>query len=396
MTSTNPPLHKLPSAHLLAAAPLPPHTATADALSALDNTRIREIRPLLPPQILLEECPLTPAAAATVGLARDQVARIVQGADDRLLVVVGPCSIHDPTAALDYARRLHEYAAKSAGELLVVMRVYFEKPRTTIGWKGLINDPDLNGTYKINKGLRIARQLLVDINGKIGLPCAGECLDTLTPQFVADLNCWAAIGARTTASQVHRELASGLSMPVGFKNDTDGNVRVAADAILAASHPHHFLSVTKQGLSAIVATEGNTDCHLILRGGSRGPNYAEEAVTPVVESLTKMGIRPYLMIDASHGNSEKDHRRQPVVLEEVARQISETDSGRYIMGVMIESNIVEGRQDLDQEKGPATLLYGQSVTDACIDVITTFKALDGLREAVLARRARTAQEKIEN
>ncbi|KAJ3358148.1 hypothetical protein GGF32_000720 [Allomyces javanicus] len=332
----------------------------SDALSALDNTRIRQIRPLLPPQILLEEIPLTDEAAVTVALARQQVSAIVKGQDDRLLVVVGPCSIHDTAAALDYARRLHEYAQKAASDLLIVMRVYFEKPRTTVGWKGLINDPDLDGSFQINKGLRLARQLLVDINGTIGLPCAGECLDTISPQFVADLYSWAAIGARTTSSQVHRELSSGLSMAVGFKNDTDGNVKVAADAIMSASSPHHFLSVTKQGLTAIVATSGNDTCHAILRGGSKGPNYDEASVMSAVAALNKNGVRPHLMIDASHGNSSKNHNRQPIVLDEVARQLAETESGNYITGVMIESNITEGRQDLNEEVGPVGLVYGKS------------------------------------
>ncbi|ORZ34583.1 hypothetical protein BCR44DRAFT_37500 [Catenaria anguillulae PL171] len=383
------------NAHLFPSGPQSPTSGArsripSDALSDLDNTRIREIRPLIPPQILLEEIPLTNEAATTVALARDQVSRIVQGHDDRLLVVVGPCSIHDPVAAMDYARRLHEYAVKVSDDMLIVLRVYFEKPRTTIGWKGLINDPNLDGSYQINKGLRIARQLLVDINGTIGLPCAGECLDTISPQFLADLYSWAAIGARTTSSQIHRELASGLSMSVGFKNDTDGNVKVASDAIQAASHPHHFLSVTKQGLSAIVGTTGNSACHVILRGGSKGPNYAEEHVKPVVDQLNKWGTRAYLMIDASHGNSSKDHNRQPIVLEEVARQVEATESGKYIMGVMIESNIVAGRQDLDERVGAEGLVYGKSITDACIDFMTTIKSLDRLREAVRARRAKQA------
>ncbi|KAI9187575.1 hypothetical protein H9P43_001964 [Blastocladiella emersonii ATCC 22665] len=374
------------NAHLRRAA----NKIPTDALSELDNTRIREIRPLLPPQILHEEIPLTPAAATTVALAREQVSAVVKGHDDRLLVVVGPCSIHDPAAALDYARRLHAYAATAAQDLLIVMRVYFEKPRTTVGWKGLINDPDLDGTYQINKGLRIARQLLVDINGTIGLPCAGECLDTISPQFLADLSSWSAIGARTTASQIHRELASGLSMAVGFKNDTDGNVKVASDAILAASNPHHFLSVTKQGLSAIVSTTGNDACHVILRGGSKGPNYDEASVSAVVADLHKWGVRPHLMIDASHGNSSKDHNRQPIVLAEVARQLEETESGRFITSVMIESNIRAGRQDLVADKGLDGLVYGQSITDACIDMADTIKSLDRLRVAVQKRRARLA------
>ncbi|KAJ3370519.1 hypothetical protein GGF31_004110 [Allomyces arbusculus] len=389
MTSTSTPTAPPANAHLRRrvksnqASQIP-----SDALSALDNTRIRQIRPLLPPQILLEEIPLTDEAAVTVALARQQVSAIVKGQDDRLLVVVGPCSIHDTAAALDYARRLHEYAQKAASDLLIVMRVYFEKPRTTVGWKGLINDPDLDGSFQINKGLRLARQLLVDINGTIGLPCAGECLDTISPQFVADLYSWAAIGARTTSSQVHRELASGLSMAVGFKNDTDGNVKVAADAIMSASSPHHFLSVTKQGLTAIVGTSGNDTCHAILRGGSKGPNYDEASVMGAVAALNKNGVRPHLMIDASHGNSSKDHNRQPIVLDEVARQLAETESGNYITGVMIESNIAEGRQDLNEEVGPAGLVYGKSITDACIDFQTTLNTLDRLRAGVQARRAR--------
>ncbi|KAL7752143.1 hypothetical protein RI367_002186 [Sorochytrium milnesiophthora] len=337
--------------------------APSDALSALDNTRIKEIRPLLPPQILTEEIALTDSAAQVVLQAREEISAILKGDDKRLLVVVGPCSIHDTKAALEYAARLKELVPSLKDELCIVMRAYFEKPRTTVGWKGLINDPNLDGTFKINKGLRIARQLLMDINGQVELPCAGECLDTISPQFLADLFSWSAIGARTTQSQVHRELASGLSMPVGFKNDTDGNVKVAIDAILAASREHHFLSVTKQGLSAIVATAGNDCCHVILRGGNKGPNYDEASV-----------------------KSEKDYRRQRLVIQEICRQLMHTQSGAYISGVMIESNLVEGRQDLPNNGGIEGLAYGQSITDACVSFEETKELLQQLHDAAAKRR----------
>ncbi|KAI9146487.1 hypothetical protein BKA69DRAFT_1044969 [Paraphysoderma sedebokerense] len=359
-----------------------------DALSELDNRRIKEIRPLLPPQILTEEQPLSADAATTILKSRAEIADVIAREDDRLLVIVGPCSIHDPEAAIEYAKNLASVIPSLSSELMIVMRVYFEKPRTTVGWKGLINDPDLDNSFKINKGLRIARKLLLDIN-EMGIPCAVEFLDTISPQYIADTVSWGAIGARTTQSQVHRELASGLSMPVGFKNDTDGNVKVACDAIVAASRGHHFLSVTKQGLSAIVSTTGNPSCHAILRGGRSGTNYDEQSVVNVANELRKAKLSPSIMIDCSHGNSNKDHRNQPKVAEVIAKQLESTESGTYITGVMIESNLREGRQDL--VSGLDGLEYGVSVTDACISWTETIAVLQRLQKAVLARRERSSK-----
>ena len=284
-----------------------------------DDLRIRQLKPLIPPAILLEELPITEPVSTLVARTRQEVADILHGRDDRVLVVVGPCSIHDPEAGLDYARRLAAVARETRDDLLVVMRVYFEKPRTTVGWKGLINDPHLDGSFAINEGLRLARSLLLRVNA-LGLPAATEFLDPITPQFLADLVAWGAIGARTSESQVHRELASGLSMPVGFKNGTDGSVQVAIDAVCSAAHPHQFLSVTKQGVAAIVATNGNPDCHVILRGGKSGPNFSAELTC--AERLLKSapaGLAPRLMVDCSHANSDKDASRQPDVLRDVAR-----------------------------------------------------------------------------
>jgi 3-deoxy-7-phosphoheptulonate synthase len=305
----------------------------------------------------------------------------MKGEDDRLLVIVGPCSIHDPAAAIEYARRLKAYAAGVSDALLLVMRVYFEKPRTTVGWKGLINDPHLDGTYDINQGLRTARELLWQM-ARLGVPTGTEFLDTIIPQYIADLVSWGAIGARTTESQVHRELASGLSMPVGFKNGTTGSIAVAIDALRAARHPHHFLSVTKDGVSAIVKTHGNDACHVILRGSNRGPNYEAEAVGEVVAALQHAGLPPFLMIDCSHGNSAKDHRNQPRVAESLARQIEA--GSKAIAGVMIESHLNEGSQPVAPGAG---LAFGQSITDACIDWDTTVRVLDRLAAAARARRA---------
>jgi 3-deoxy-7-phosphoheptulonate synthase len=348
-------------------------------LSRVDDVRIEGLRPLIPPAILMEELPLDEVQTRTVARAREEAEAIVAGKDDRLLVVVGPCSIHDPAAALDYAGRLTEVARRLEGELRIVMRTYFEKPRTTVGWKGLINDPDLNGKFAINRGLRVARGFLRDVVS-LGLPTGTEFLDPISPQFIADLVCWGAIGARTTESQVHRELASGLSMPVGFKNGTHGDAGIAIDAIRSAASPHHFLSVTKQGLAAIVATRGNHHCHVILRGGSNGPNYAAESVKKICGSLEAAGLRGSVMVDCSHANSGKDPRRQPDVATEIARQVA---SGSHcIFGVMLESFLVEGRQDL----GAGALCYGQSITDGCLGWDGTEPVLERLADAVGQRR----------
>jgi 3-deoxy-7-phosphoheptulonate synthase len=344
------------------------------------DLRVESIRPLLPPAILLEELPLCESAAVTVSRGRDEVARILRGEDDRLIVIVGPCSIHDPRAAIDYAQRLRRLTDELAGELHIVMRVYFEKPRTTVGWKGLINDPNLDGSFAINEGLRVGRRLLLDL-AELGLPAGCEFLDPITPQFTSDLVTWGAIGARTTESQVHRELASACSMPVGFKNGTDGGVQIAIDAIRAAAHPHRFIGVTEQGLAGIVSTTGNADCHVILRGGATGPNYDLIHVQKTLAALRDAGLPAHLMIDASHGNSEKDYQRQPVVVRDVAGQIAQGEVG--IIGMMLESFLIDGRQDL----GDATrLVYGQSITDACMGWDATVPVLRELAAAVRARR----------
>ncbi|CDO76106.1 hypothetical protein BN946_scf184649.g32 [Trametes cinnabarina] len=356
-----------------------------DALFQLEDRRVKVTRPLIPPAILQEDLPLTLAAAETVLEGRKATENILHSRDDRLVVVVGPCSVHNVESALEYARRLREYAETAKDELHIIMRVYFEKPRTTVGWKGLINDPEMNGSFQINKGLRLARTLLLDI-AKMGLPAGCEFLDTITPQYTADLVSWGAIGARTTESQVHRELVSALSMPTGFKNSTDGTVGIAIDACRAASRPHVFLSVGKGGLSSIVETEGNPDVHVILRGGSSGPNYSAEFVRACGEKLAKAGFAPKIMIDCSHGNSQKQHIKQIEVAEDIARQLESGDTSSMIMGVMIESNLVEGRQDIPVS-GPAGLKYGQSVTDACISWEQTVPLLDRLREGVRGRRA---------
>ncbi len=348
-----------------------------------DDLRIREIKELSPPAHVMREFATTRASAATVYDSRRAVHDVLHGAQDRLVVVIGPCSIHNTAAALEYAGRLKEQRDRFAGELEIIMRVYFEKPRTTVGWKGLINDPSLDGSFNINLGLRTARQLLLQIN-ELGLPAGCEFLDMITPQYIADLVSWGAIGARTTESQVHRELSSGLSCPVGFKNGTDGNIRIAVDAIKAASQPHHFLSVTKGGHSAIVSTSGNDDCHVILRGG-KAPNYSAEHVEKACQDLVKAGLAAKLMVDASHANSNKDYRNQPQVIDDVAGQIESGDE--RIFGVMIESHLVGGRQDLVPGK---ELVYGQSITDGCVDWDTSVQMLERLATAVKARRQVTA------
>ena len=350
-----------------------------------DDLRIKEIKELLTPAKLLGEVFITERAAATVYKTRQEIHRILHGADDRLLVVMGPCSIHDVKAAHEYAAKLKKAKERLAGDLLVVMRVYFEKPRTTVGWKGLINDPNLDGSFRINEGLRTARRLLLDLNGT-GVPAASEFLDMITPQYIADLVSWGAIGARTTESQVHRELASGLSCPVGFKNGTDGNVRIALDAIRAAHAPHHFLSVTKAGRSAIVSTTGNEDCHVILRGGKQ-PNHDAASVNAAAKILAEAGIPARIMIDFSHGNSAKDAEKQVEVGREVAAQIAGGD-GR-IFGVMVESHLKAGRQDLLPGK---ELVYGVSITDACIGWEESRKLLDVLADAVRKRRLKEEAE----
>jgi 3-deoxy-7-phosphoheptulonate synthase len=344
------------------------------------DLRVESIRPLVPPAILLEELPLGEEGSVSVARAREEVVRVLNGEDDRLLVVVGPCSIHDAAAALEYAGRLRRVADELSADLLAVMRVYFEKPRTTVGWKGLINDPRLDGSFAINEGLRLARRLLLDLV-TLGLPAGCEFLDPITPQFMSDLVAWGAIGARTTESQVHRELASGLSMPVGFKNGTDGGVQIAIDACRAAAHPHRFLGVTEQGLAGIVSTRGNPDCHVILRGGQTGPNYDALSVDKTLAALRDAGLPARLMIDASHGNSDKDHRRQPEVARDVGGQLARGQAG--VVGLMMESFLVEGRQDLVH---PSRLVYGQSVTDACMAWETTEAVLQRLAEAVRQRR----------
>ncbi|WFU37265.1 3-deoxy-7-phosphoheptulonate synthase [Bradyrhizobium sp. CB82] len=348
-------------------------------LSTTDDLRIRELKELSTPEEVMREVPRTLTATRVVMAARNAIHAILNSQDDRLLVVVGPCSVHDPKAAIDYAEKLARLREDLADQLEIVMRVYFEKPRTTVGWKGLINDPDLDGSFDINKGLRLARNVLSAVNN-LGLPAGAEFLDMTTPQYIADLVSWAAIGARTTESQIHRELASGLSCPVGFKNGTDGNVRIAADAVKSAAHPHHFMAVTKRGRSAIASTAGNEDCHIILRGGSK-PNYDAASVAAACNELAKAGVGPRLMVDASHANSSKKPENQPIVTADIAGQIAGGES--RIMGVMIESNLVAGRQDVVPGK---PLTYGQSITDGCIDWRTTARVLEQLADAVEIRR----------
>ena len=350
----------------------------------VDDIRIKEIKELSPPSHLLREFPVTEKAAETTFNARTAIHRILHGADDRLLVVVGPCSIHDIGIAMEYAKKLKAEAKRHEADLLILMRVYFEKPRTTVGWKGLINDPHLDGSFKINDGLRLARKLLWDIN-ELALPCATEFLDTITPQYTADLISWGAIGARTTESQVHRELASGISCPIGFKNGTDGNIRIAVDAIKAAASPHHFLSVTKAGHSAIVSTNGNEDCHVILRGGKQ-PNYDAASVDAACKELASSGLAARVMIDFSHANSRKDYKRQIEVAQDCASQLANGED--RIFGVMIESHLKEGRQDLVPGK---PLQKGVSITDACIGWEDTLSVLETLADGVRKRRLKQAE-----
>ncbi len=363
-----------------------PRTVAAgpdSSLPPIDDTRIREIKELAPPAHLLREFPASERTAATTYETRQAIHRVLHGADDRLLVVVGPCSIHDYDAAIDYATRLSAVRRELAADLVVVMRVYFEKPRSTVGWKGLINDPHLDDSYRINDGLKLARRILLEIN-ELALPAGTEYLDMITPQYIADLISWGAIGARTTESQVHRELASGLSCPVGFKNGTDGDVRIAVDAIKAASAPHHFLSVTKGGHSAIVHTAGNEDCHIILRGGNV-PNFDAANVEATCRELASAGLAARLMIDCSHANSRKQHERQVDVARDIATQIAGGD--QRIIGAMLESHLNPGRQDLVPGK---ELAYGVSITDACIGWDATVEVLQSLSLAVRERRVRVS------
>jgi 3-deoxy-7-phosphoheptulonate synthase len=344
-----------------------------------DDLRIREMKEQTPPSHLIREFGCSELAANTAGESRAALHRILHGEDDRLMVVIGPCSIHDTAAAMDYARRLAVQRQRLSADLEIVMRVYFEKPRTTVGWKGLINDPYMDNSFRINDGLRTARELLLNIN-ELGLPAGTEFLDVISPQYIADLISWGAIGARTTESQVHRELASGLSCPVGFKNGTDGNIKIAVDAIKAASQPHHFLSVTKGGHSAIVSTNGNEDCHIILRGG-KAPNYDAASVEAACRDIVASGLQPRLMIDASHANSSKKPENQIPVCADISRQVGAGDA--RIVGVMVESHLVAGRQDL--VPGQA-LTYGQSVTDGCIAWEDSIGVLENLAAGVRARR----------
>jgi 3-deoxy-7-phosphoheptulonate synthase len=359
--------------------------ALSEKTSATDDQRIRDVTPLPPPEHLIRFFPIAGTPVETlIKDTRGAIRHIMGGEDDRLLVIIGPCSIHDPMAALEYARRLKPLREKFKGELEVVMRVYFEKPRTTVGWKGLINDPYLDESYRIHEGLRIARQLLVDIN-RLGVPAGSEFLDVISPQYIGDLISWGAIGARTTESQVHRELASGLSAPIGFKNGTDGNLKIATDAIQAAGRPHHFMSVHKNGQVAIVQTKGNKDCHVILRGG-KAPNYDAASVAAACDELRAAKLPCQLMVDCSHANSSKQHQRQIDVARDIATQMAA--GNRCIFGVMVESHLNAGAQKFSAGKDdPDRLAYGQSITDACIGWDDSVGVLQTLNEAVLARRA---------
>ena len=341
------------------------------------DLHVVETRPLVPPALLHRELPITPRSAATVQQARQRIQDILQGRDSRLLVIVGPCSVHDLAAAKEYANAIADLRHRYRDALEVVMRVYFEKPRTTVGWKGLINDPHLDGSYDINTGLRLARGLLLHV-AEMGLPAATELLDPVVPQYIADLISWTAIGARTTESQTHREMASGLSMPIGFKNGTDGSIATAINAVEAAARPHHFLGINQEGQASIITTTGNPDGHVVLRGGSRGTNYHPEAVEAAATELLKVGLPSRLMVDCSHGNSNKDYRRQVEVAEQVAEQVR--GGSCHLMGVMLESHLVEGNQKLSADRSQLT--YGQSITDACINLTTTAQALEQLSAAV--------------
>jgi 3-deoxy-7-phosphoheptulonate synthase len=362
-------------------------TAPIDKTGRTDDERIKEMGILTPPQHFVRLFPIRGTAAETlVATTRQRIKQIMTGKDERLLVIIGPCSIHDPAAAVEYAHRLRAQRDKYAATLEIVMRVYFEKPRTTVGWKGLINDPGLDESFRIDDGLRIARQLLTDIN-KAGLPAGGEFLDTISPQYIGDLISWGAIGARTTESQVHRELASGISAPIGFKNGTDGNIRIAADAIQSAARPHHFLGIHKNGQVAIVGTTGNKDCHVILRGGKQ-PNYDAASVASACAELEAAKLLPRLMVDCSHANSNKQHERQVDVARDIAAQIG--GGSRRIFGVMVESHLKAGAQKFSAGKDdPSKLAYGQSITDACIGWDDSLAVLEVLHTAVRARRAAT-------
>lgn len=349
-------------------------------MHSTDNTRIRHLKPLASPALIQEEIPISADVQDLVTATRQEIIDILQGQGDRLLVVVGPCSIHDPAAAIEYAQKLLTVRQKHNKDLLIVMRVYFEKPRTTVGWKGLINDPNLDGSFHINQGLRVARKLLVDINS-LGIPTGSEFLDTTVPQYISDLTSWAAIGARTTESQIHREMASGLSMPVGFKNGTTGNTQIAVDACYAASQPHHFLGVSRQGLASILTTEGNPACHVILRGANTGPNYQRDHVEQTISEIHQRQLPEKLMIDCSHGNSQKDYRKQAAVLDDIRQQLQA--GHRDIFGIMLESNLVAGNQPLQYD---TPLTRGQSITDACIDWQQTETLLDQLAETIQSRR----------
>ncbi len=351
------------------------------SISQTDDVRIAKLDPLISPAVLSYYLPISEKASEVVSAARQRCENIMKGADDSVLVVVGPCSIHDTKAAIEYAQKLKLLADKYKDDLQIVMRVYFEKPRTTVGWKGLINDPHLDDSFDINRGLRIARELLLELN-EMGIPSATEFLDTISPQYVADLITYGAIGARTTESQVHRELASGLSMPVGFKNGTGGSIQIALDAIQAAQGSHHFLSVSKEGVSAIVTTTGNDACHIILRGSSQGPNFDADSVNVVAERLKAKGLPEQVMVDCSHGNSKKDYRNQPAVVSDLCVQIA--NGSKSVAALMIESHLVEGAQKLDSD--PEKMTYGQSVTDQCIGWEATESVLLELSNAVQARR----------
>lgn len=348
-----------------------------------DDVRVLGQDPLIPPQLLTSEIPAPAKALPTVLRGRKEAVEIIKQRDDRLLVMVGPCSLHDPATAVEYCSRLVQLADKLKDDICIIMRAYLEKPRTTVGWKGLINDPDIDESYQINKGLRVSRQLFCDLTGQ-GMPIASEMLDTISPQFLADLISLGAIGARTTESQLHRELASGLSFPMGFKNGTDGSLTVAVDAIGAAAAKHHFMGVTKQGLAAITKTAGNPDCFVILRGGTKGTNFDRDSVKATREALRKKNLGEVMMIDCSHGNSQKDHKNQPKVAQVIGDQIREGETG--IVGVMIESHIHEGNQKVPATGGLAALKKGISITDACIDWDTTVEVLEQLADAVRTRR----------
>lgn len=356
---------------------------SSDPLHTLDNQRTTAINPLMSPALLRQEHPLDPAAAKTVAQGRADTIDILEGRDHRLIVVVGPCSVHDPAAALDYARRLAAHADRVRDQLHIIMRVYFEKPRTTLGWKGLINDPDLDGSFAVNKGLRLARQLLLDVLA-LGLPVGCEFLDPITPQFIADTVSWGSIGARTAASQVHRQMCSALSMPVGIKNSTEGDVQVAVDATRAAAAHHVFTGINSDGIATVFTTSGNADCHVILRGGSHGPNHDAASVSDTLDRLHAAGLPQRVIIDGSHGNSGKDHQRQAEVVRELARRIGNGERG--IAGMMLESFLEAGRQNLTLGKA-SELAYGRSITDACMDWPTTATLLDELAAAVRDRAA---------